>query len=122
VELFDCDSQILNDEVRIKEILIEAANISGTTILNTTIKKFQPYGVSGVVIIAESHISIHTWPEYRYAACDIFTCGDKVWPEKGADYIIKELKSNSSSVIEIKRGILNLNRDLKHKPFELAVV
>lgn len=123
VELFDCNANILNDPERIKDILTTAATVSGATILSTTLKTFKPYGVSGVVIIAESHISIHTWPEYNYAACDIFTCGDKVWPEKGAEYLIKGFESKSSSVIEVKRGILNVtDQNLKHKPQELAVV
>ncbi|MFH1449902.1 MAG: adenosylmethionine decarboxylase [bacterium] len=117
VEIFNCSHDILNDEERIREILIEAANVSGTTVLSISLKKFEPQGVSGVVVIAESHISIHTWPEYRYAACDIFTCGDKVWPEKGAEYLIKELKAGNSSVVEVKRGIINVNnQNLKHKP------
>jgi len=117
VEIFNCSHDILNDEERIREILIETANVSGTTILSISLKKFEPQGVSGVVVIAESHISIHTWPEYRYAACDIFTCGDKVWPEKGAEHLIKELKAGNSSVVEVKRGIINVNnQNLKHKP------
>lgn len=123
VELFDCNTNILNDTERIKDILTTAAIVSGTTILSTTLKTFKPHGVSGVVVIAESHISIHTWPEYSYAACDIFTCGDKVWPEKGTEHLIREFESKSSSVIEVKRGILNVtNQNLKHKPQELAVV
>lgn len=123
VELFDCNISTLNNVERIKDILTSAATICGATILNITIKKFEPHGISGVVVIAESHISIHTWPEYGYAACDIFTCGDKVWPEKGAEHLIREIQSKNSSVIEVKRGILNVvNQDLKHKPQELAVV
>ncbi|MDI6786153.1 MAG: adenosylmethionine decarboxylase [bacterium] len=123
VELFDCNTDILNNTERIKDILTTAATISGATILSTTLKKFKPHGVSGVVVIAESHISIHTWPEYSYAACDIFTCGDKVWPEKGAEYLIKEFESKNSSVIEVKRGILNVtNQNLKYKLQELSVV
>lgn len=123
VELFNCNNDILNDAERIKDILTAVATVSGTTILSTTLKEFKPHGVSGVVVIAESHISIHTWPEYSYAACDIFTCGDKVWPEKGAEYLIREFQSKSSSIVEVKRGIINVaNQNLRHKPQELAVV
>ncbi|HUV46482.1 MAG TPA: adenosylmethionine decarboxylase, partial [Dehalococcoidia bacterium] len=67
---------------------------------------FSPHGVSGVVNIAESHISIHTWPEYRYAAVDVFTCGDKVEPEEAAKLIVEKLEAQNHSVIELRRGIV----------------
>jgi len=71
-----------------------------------TFYHFSPYGVSGVVNIAESHISIHTWPEYKYAAVDIFTCGDNVKPEEAANLIIQRLEAKDYSSIELRRGIV----------------
>jgi S-adenosylmethionine decarboxylase len=62
--------------------------------------------VSGVVVIAESHLSIHTWPEYRYAAVDIFTCGDVIRPEFAADYIASRFRCKNPSIVEIKRGLI----------------
>jgi len=67
---------------------------------------FSPCGVSGVVNIAESHIAIHTWPEYRYAAVDVFTCGDDVDPEKAARWITEKLEAKNHSLIELRRGIM----------------
>jgi S-adenosylmethionine decarboxylase proenzyme len=97
---------MLNDVEKIDSILHQAAVIAGATVLKKEFHKFSPVGVSGVVVIAESHLSIHTWPEYGYAACDVFTCGDTINPHVAVDYIISHLNPKSSSVIEIKRGVL----------------
>lgn len=79
-ELCDCDAVILNSINDIETILISAAIESGATVLNHMFHKFSPQGVSGVIVIAESHIAIHTWPEFNYAAVDVFTCGKHVNP------------------------------------------
>ncbi|RLE77104.1 MAG: adenosylmethionine decarboxylase, partial [Thermoprotei archaeon] len=84
-ELFECDSDILDNVNVIKESLLEAATTSNSAVINYSFHRFKPYGVSGYVLIAESHISIHTWPEYGYAAVDVFTCGDKTNPWKGLE-------------------------------------
>jgi len=67
--------------------------------------RFSPTGVSGVVIVAESHISVHTWPEEGYAALDVYTCGEKADPEKAVDYILEKFKAQYAHVSEVKRGI-----------------
>ncbi|MCD6443029.1 MAG: adenosylmethionine decarboxylase, partial [Thermotogae bacterium] len=77
-EFYDCDPNILRDLETIREYLKEAAEVANATIVNWTFHQFSPQGVSGVVVIAESHLAIHTWPEYRYAAVDLFTCGEDV--------------------------------------------
>ena len=69
--------------------------------------QFNPHGVSGVVIITESHLFIHTWPEHGYAAADIFTCGDSVQPEKAAQILVRKLGAKNHSIVEIQRGILD---------------
>ena len=106
LELKDCDKEVINDLNYLRDALIEAAEKSGATVLGNSFHPFVPHGVSGVVVIAESHLSIHTWPEYDYAAVDIFTCGDSVKPEIAAEIIIEKLKARNHSVVEVQRGLL----------------
>ena len=106
LELKDCDREVLNDLGFLKDILLAAASEAGAIVLGESFHHFNPCGVSGVVIIAESHLFIHTWPEYGYAAVDIFTCGDSVQPEKAAQKLIRELGAKNHSILEIQRGIL----------------
>ena len=107
LELKDCDREVLNDLSFLKVMLLAAANEAGATVLGESFHQFNPHGVSGVVIIAESHLFIHTWPELGYAAVDIFTCGDSVQPEKAARSLIRELGAKNHSMLEIQRGILD---------------
>ncbi len=106
LELKVCNKEVLNDLDSVKNCLNEAAIQCGATVVGETFYHFPPYGVSGVVNIAESHISIHTWPEYKYAAVDIFTCGDNVKPEEAANLIIQRLEAKNYSSIELRRGIV----------------
>ncbi len=106
LELKGCEKEVLNDVGSLRSILLEAAEECGATILGESFHPFHPQGVSGVVIIAESHLSIHTWPEYDYAAADIFTCGNSVKPEKAAEILINRLGARNHSVVEIQRGLL----------------
>jgi S-adenosylmethionine decarboxylase len=75
VEFYRCDKVVLEDESAIRGALLESVRRSGATIVTDTFHRFSPHGVSGVVVISESHVAIHTWPEHGYAAVDIFTCG-----------------------------------------------
>ena len=109
-ELFGCEEGILNDREVIARIMNEAALVSGATVVESIFHLFNPHGISGVVVIAESHFAIHTWPEFRYAAVDIFTCGDDVDPWKARDYIKMGLKAESTSTVEMRRGELDLQR------------
>jgi S-adenosylmethionine decarboxylase proenzyme len=97
---------MLDDLNFLKDCLNEAAIQCGATVVGESFYHFSPYGVSGVVNIAESHIAIHTWPEHRYAAVDVFTCGNDVDPEKAAKLIIERLEAQSHSLIELRRGII----------------
>jgi len=106
LELKDCDKEVLDDVGFLKGTLLAAASESGATVLGESFHRFNPQGVSGVVIIAESHLFIHTWPEHGYAAVDIFTCGDSVQPGKAAKMLIEKLGGRNHSVMEIQRGIL----------------
>ena len=83
-----------------------AATEAGATVVEKAFHQFNPHGVSGVVIVAESHLFIHTWPEYGYAAVDIFTCGDSINAGKAAELLAKTLQSGSSSMIELRRGVI----------------
>ena len=106
VELNDCNRDTLNDLDLIRATMREAAIRSGAVILGDSIHRFSPQGVSGVVVIAESHLSVHTWPEYGYAAVDVFTCGTTVNPRVAADVLIEGLGSKNHSMKEIPRGVL----------------
>jgi S-adenosylmethionine decarboxylase len=106
LELKICNAEVLDDLSFLKGCLNEAAIQSGATVVGESFYHFSPSGVSGVVNIAESHIAIHTWPEYRYAALDVFTCGNDVDPEKAARWITEKLEAQSHSLIELRRGIM----------------
>ena len=107
LELKDCNSKLLSDLDFLRDTLLAAAREAGAIIVGESFHPFPPYGgVSGVVIIAESHLSIHTWPEYGYAAVDIFTCGNTINPERAVELLIRELQAGDSSIVELERGIL----------------
>ena len=105
LELYDCPADLLSDPDFIAEQMSVAATKMQATIVNSNFHHFNPYGVSGVIIIKERHLTIHTWPEYGYAAIDIFTCG-KIYMEKGIDYLRKHLHAQSSEVKKLGRGIV----------------
>jgi S-adenosylmethionine decarboxylase len=85
--------------------LVKSAEIAGAQVWSISFSKFPPHGVSGVVVISESHISTHTWPEYGYVALDIYTCGKNVDPEKAVVYAVEAFGSSTSHITEITRGI-----------------
>jgi S-adenosylmethionine decarboxylase len=96
--------------------MIDAAKKAHATIVDDKFHHFSPFGVSGVVVIAESHLAIHTWPEYRYAAVDVFTCGDTLKPEVAAIHLAQVFQSQNPSIHEIKRGIIGIsNEKIAHK-------
>ncbi len=106
VELLDCRPAVLEDLEAVKTGLEEAARRAGATIVATTFHQFNPMGLSGVVVISESHLSIHTWPEYGYAAVDIFSCGEALRPEVAVAYLVECLGAERVSVVELQRGVL----------------
>ncbi|MFZ5433494.1 MAG: adenosylmethionine decarboxylase [Calditrichota bacterium] len=118
VEYYGCNPDILNDVAFIKRAMRDAALASGATIVQEAFHLFNPHGVSGVVVIAESHLTIHTWPEYGYAAVDLFTCGEDVSPDAAFNYLKEHLEAQSFSAMEMKRGILNAGNGapIRHKP------
>ena len=104
IELTDCDEAALNNSELIESSMVNAAKESGATVVSSHINHFNPYGISGVVVIAESHITIHTWPEYSYAAVDVFTCGSTVDSEKIMEIIARDLKAKHCKIDIINRG------------------
>lgn len=98
-----CSPELLNDLNYLKELLVEAAEKANATVLNVAFHHFTPQGVSGVVVISESHLSIHTWPEYGYAALDFYTCGD-IDPKAACEYVADSLKAGHVLTTEVARG------------------
>jgi spermidine synthase len=118
VEFMNCDPHIMNDVAAIERDMVAAAQKAGATVINSTFHHFSPWGVSGVVVIQESHLAIHTWPEYGYAAVDLFTCGDMdAWIS--FDHLKDCFKSISYSAIEMKRGSVNL---LTRNDFDMSTM
>jgi S-adenosylmethionine decarboxylase len=117
IEFYGCDPDVLDDTARCEDHILQAVQISGATVIQPFFHQFNPHGVSGIVVIAESHFSIHTWPEYGYAALDVFTCGDDIQSEPAVEYLRQSFKAEHYSLVEMKRGVLNLpNTEIKYKP------
>ena len=85
--LKDCDKNLLDDENYIQEVIYHASSVCKSTLLALNSHKFDPQGVTCVAMLAESHISIHTWPEKGMAVCDVFTCGEHTLPQDGVEYV-----------------------------------
>ena len=116
VELRDCNREILRSLEQVRDAMVSAAKEASATIVEVSFHEFNPFGISGMVVIAESHLSVHTWPEYSYAAVDIFTCGDVIKPETAAAYLIERFESRNPSIVEMKRGLISTNNQkLPHK-------
>ena len=123
VELKDCNAEVLKDLEQVRDALVSAAKAASATIIEVSFHEFNPFGISGMVVIAESHLSIHTWPEYSYAAVDIFTCGDIIKPETAAAYLIERFQSKNPSIVEMKRGLISTsNQKLPHKVEDILQV
>ena len=104
LELYRCDPEKINDESFLRCILNRAAKLANATVLNLISKKFEPQGVTAIALLAESHISIHTWPESNYSAVDIFTCGQNMMPELASQYLIESLIAKEHALRVIERN------------------
>ena len=120
VEFTGCNADVLNDVSAIEKSMIEAAKIAGATVISSNFHHFSPWGVSGVVVIQESHLAIHTWPEYRYASVDLFTCGETVDPWVSFEYLKKALEATYSA-LELNRGSLNIIKKSDYKPLHSRI-
>ena len=104
LEYSGCEQSILKDVDKIRASLLEAARLSGATIIDERFHHFSPLGVSGIILIKESHLSIHTWPEYAYAAVDIFSCGENMSPNKAIDFLKDQFKASQVLTRAMTRG------------------
>ncbi len=105
-EFYKCNPDTINDSIEVERILTEAAGLAGATVIKPFFHTFSPQGVSGIVVIAESHFAIHTWPEHRYAAVDLFSCSDFSFREALA-YIKERFQSDEYSINAINRGLMD---------------
>ena len=104
LELYRCNYEKLNDESFLRCTLNRASKLAKATVLNLISNKFEPQGVTAIALLAESHISIHTWPESNYSAVDIFTCGQNMLPELACQYLIEALKAEEHFLRVIVRN------------------
>ena len=104
LELYRCDYEKLNDESFLRCTLNRAAKLANATVLNLITNKFEPQGVTAIALLAESHLSIHTWPEAQYSAVDIFTCGQNMKPDISCKYLIQALMAEEHLLRVITRN------------------
>jgi len=104
LELYGCDHEKLNDESFLSCTLNKAAKLANATVLNLITNKFEPQGVTAIALLAESHLSIHTWPEAQYSAVDIFTCGQNMKPDESCKYLIQVLMAKEHLLRVINRN------------------
>ena len=104
IEYNNCNNETLNNSALLEELLLKAAEIANATVVKSVFHNFSPFGVTGVVVVEESHFSIHTWPEHSYAAVDMFTCSDKMNYKEAEVYLKEVLESQNSSSKLVVRG------------------
>ncbi|GHV36198.1 adenosylmethionine decarboxylase [Synergistales bacterium] len=104
VEASGC-GEVITNVSRLQDILVEAAKQANAQVWSVSFNKFPPEGVSGVVVISESHLAVHTWPEVNYMALDIYTCGEKSMPFKAVEYVLNAIDAKRSHITEITRGL-----------------
>ena len=105
LELRECNPKLINDLDHIRSSMIQAAESVGAHVIGESFHRFSPQGVTGILAIAESHISIHTWPEYSYAAADVFSCGSSFHPQAVADLLIAKLECRAPYIHQVQRGM-----------------
>ena len=117
LELYDCDKSKLDDEAFLRTTITTAAKRAGATLLNLITHRFEPQGVTGLALLAESHISIHTWPETGYAAVDVFTCGDHTMPESACEHLRTELGARKHALRSFLRETPAAIAEAERTPF-----
>ena len=103
LELYGCNREKLNDELYLRCQLNSAAKLAKASVLNIVSNKFEPFGVTAIALLAESHLSIHTWPESQYSAIDIFTCGRNMEPKLASQFLIESLEASNHLLKTIAR-------------------
>jgi len=113
VEASGC-GKVIGNVAELQDILVEAAKQAKAQVWSVSFNRFPPDGVSGVVVISESHLSVHTWPEENYMALDIYTCGTKSMPFKAVEYVLNKVDAKRSHITEITRGLDDNDRVFYH--------
>lgn len=115
LEMWDCDRDVINDAKKIDGIVRKAATEAKATVINTMSHEFDPSGITCLAILAESHLSVHTWPEQGYVAADIFTCGRSADPQPAAEFLVKAFGPKDSKVVELTRGDAPMSEAAQHQ-------
>ena len=105
IELWGC-SEVINDPSHVENAMRNAVHAANATLLDIFVHEFSPQGVTGVAVLAESHLSIHTWPEYGYVAADVFTCGSTTKPDAAAEVLRKAFEATTADIRELERGVM----------------
>lgn len=106
LEFHGCSPRVLASAELVRAAMLKGASAAGASIIDSVFHHFKPHGVSGVVVISQSHFAVHTWPEHRYAAADLFTCGGAMNPWKAAEVVKRAFKARDFSVVNLERGLL----------------
>lgn len=104
LEMYDCPPEVIDDLTRVRQAVREAAAAARSTLLHEAAHSFEPQGVTALGLLAESHISVHTWPELGYAAADVFTCGDEARPRAACEHLARALEAGRHEIRELARG------------------
>lgn len=104
IELWGC-SDTINDTELVKSAMLDAVRAANATLLSIHVHTFSPQGVTGVAVLSESHLSIHTWPEHGYVAADVFTCGESTKPRAAAEVLAERFEAKQTFVEELERGV-----------------
>ena len=117
LDLYECNNQKLNDELYLRCLINNSAKLAKANVLNLISNKFEPHGVTAIALLAESHLSIHTWPESNYAAVDIFTCGAQMEPELASQFLIENLEASDHHLKKISRNFPSCIENQIRKPY-----
>ena len=112
VEFYGCCANLINDKTFVRQMMIEAAILAKATIVADVFHEFNPHGISGVVVIAESHLAIHSWPEHHCVSLDIFTCSGQMAPEAAIEHLRVAFKAQQVEIQKFKRGVVPQSRDI----------
>lgn len=104
IELWGC-SDAINDAELVRTAMLDAVSAAKATLLNLYVHQFSPQGVTGVAVLSESHLSVHTWPEHGYVAADVFTCGATTRPQAAAEVLARRFGAKTTDIQELERGV-----------------
>jgi len=116
IDLYDCDHESLLDASKIRDGMLNTAGLMGAEVIGHSFHTFKPWGVSGTVTIAESHLAVHTWPEYNFAAVTFETCGSSMDHPKAYNYLVEFFGAKNPKITHQKRGFMeSLSKEVYYK-------